>query len=121
MKNWTFAKRLIVGFGLATTITAGLGLFAGSRLYAVDGWSKKITQDALPGVAAIGAIRYHNVSNLALVMEHSATEDAKLQDSIEAQIKEHSDEASKLIDQYEKTITQSRDRELFDVFLKARE
>jgi len=36
MKHWTIAKRLIVGFGLATTVTAALGVFAGSRLYAVD-------------------------------------------------------------------------------------
>jgi hypothetical protein len=121
MKNWTIAKRLIVGFGLATTITAGLGAFAGTRLYAVDTWSKRITQDALPGVALIGGIRYHNVMNLALVMEHSASGEKARADAIERQMAEHSAEASKLIQAYEKTIAQPRDRELFDLFLKARE
>jgi len=121
MKNWTIAKRLIVGFGLVTAITAGLGAFASSRLQAIDTWSKRITEDALPGLSAFGSIRYHNVSILALVIEHTANEDPKRQEAIESALAEHLAEVSKLIDAYEKTIQQPRDRELFDVFLKARE
>ena len=51
MKNWTIAKRLIVGVALVTAITAGRTAFR--------------------------SIRYHNVSNLALVMEHTPTDDLK--------------------------------------------
>ena len=42
-------------------------------------------------------------------------------DAIESQMAEHSAEATKLIEAYEKTIAQPRDRELFDLFIKARE
>jgi len=121
MTHWTIGKRLAVGFGLATAITMALGVFAGTRLWAVDTWSKLITEDALPGVTSFGGIRYHNVMNVALVMEHAATEDPKRQDAIEARMAEHSAEATKLIEAYEKTITQPRDRELFEVFSAARE
>src|SRR5262245_29501411 len=120
MRDWTIAKRLVVGFGLVTVITAGLGVFAGSRLYAVDAWSKKITGDALPGVALFGDIRAKGLENLSLVMEHSATKDSKRQDEIEARMAEIAAEIGKLTSAYEATITQPKDRELFDAFQKQR-
>jgi hypothetical protein len=121
MTNWTIAKRLVVGFGLVTAVTAALGVFAGSRLYAVDGWSTKITQDALPGVALFGRIHAINLRNLALVKEYIATDDPARQEGIETKMAANSAEASTLIEEYEKTITQARDRELFEAFGKARE
>ena len=61
MRNWTIGRRLALGFGLATVITTALGVFAGTRLLAVDAWSQKITQDALPGVTSAHAKRaLHN-------------------------------------------------------------
>jgi hypothetical protein len=106
----------MAGFGLATAITAGLGIFAGTRLVAVDHWSKKITQDALPGVTIFGDIRTKSREAVTLVMEHSATDDGHRQNGIEARLAAVDQEVEKLSADYEKTIFDPRDRELFEAF-----
>ena len=121
MKNWSIATRLIVGFGLATTITGALGAFAGSQLYAVDARSKRITEDALPGVALVARMRSINLHNLALVMEYVATDAADRQEAIEARMAANSADASRLMETYERAISQPRDRELFEALRQARQ
>jgi methyl-accepting chemotaxis protein len=121
MKNWSVATRLIVGFGLATAITAALGAIAANQLYAVEARSKRITEDALPGVALVGRIRSINLHNLALLMEYVATDARDRQELIEARMVANSAEASRLMEAYERTISQPRDRELFEAARQARQ
>ena len=69
MKNWTVAKRLIVGFGAVTAVTVMLGSFAAVRLAPITTVATGIKNDAVPGVSLFGEIRANALTSEALTLE----------------------------------------------------
>ena len=120
MKNWTIARRLIAGFGAVVVVTAALGVFQVTTLRKLGGLSKSITEDAIPGMVEMATIEAAALENAALVMEHTANEDPARFPVIEKKMADVSARANKAFEDYEKTVFDPKDRELFDALQKAR-
>ena len=120
MKNWTVGKRIIFGFALLLASSAALGLFAFSRLSAINVQSGRITENCLPGVYYTGQIESVNLANFALTHRFLLLSDPAERKTIEAEMKVNSEKLTELFKQYESAITDPEDRRLFDEMMAAR-
>src|SRR4051812_44318080 len=120
MKNWTVGKRIIFGFALLLASSAALGLFAFSRLSAINVQSGRITTNCLPGVYYTGQIESVNLANFALTQRYLLITDASERKSIETEMKANSAKLTELFKQYESAINEPEDRRLFDAMMAAR-
>ncbi len=120
MRNWTIGKRLMFGFGLVVVIVSGLGVYSVSQLRVVDAAASRIVNDSLPGTALSGQILAHVKNNLAYTLEHLTSDDVKDMEVVEANVAQTRENINKELEDYEKTITQPDDRELFDKVAPAR-
>jgi methyl-accepting chemotaxis protein len=121
MQNSTIARRLLTGFGLVVTITAGLGLFGTMRLATVQGLSDRVTGAVLPGVFLFGEIQGMARENMALAIEFIATDDPARRQAITQRMSEVSAANNRLFDDYEKSIVNPRDRVLFEEAKRGRD
>src|SRR3954462_4974215 len=104
MKNWTVGKRIIFGFALLLASSAALGLFAFSRLSAINVQSGRITTNCLPGVYFTGQIESLNLANFALTHRFLLITDPTERKSIEAAMKANSEKLTDLFKRYESSI-----------------
>ena len=120
MRNWTIAKRLIAGFGAVLAVTAVMGAYSVMTLRGLGALSKSITEDSLPGTLLMSEAEMGTLENNALVMEHTANEDAARFALIEKKMQENADRVGKALKDYEATISLPKDRELFQAIQHAR-
>src|SRR5579862_2770991 len=114
MKNWTIAKRLIVGFGIVVTIALMLGVFAIFRLSSINTAAVDIKQDSVPGVVLFDEIAAGVRDNEVLCLQMALTEDKAREAEIEKQIAAASAHNDELFQAYEKTIFTDDDRRKFE-------
>jgi methyl-accepting chemotaxis protein len=120
MNNWTVGKRISVGFAVVIGITAILGVFSYNRLVGIQEDAKAIVTDALPGVYNISQIESKVKENYVTMLSHVLTTNENEMRSYEAAVASSSAEITKLIEEYEKSITRPKDRELFELLKSAR-
>jgi methyl-accepting chemotaxis protein len=113
VKNWTIGKRLISGFGVVLAITTALGGFAAVRMTTLRDRAASITEDALPGIIAIDRTMLLASNNSTNLMHHIASDDDKKMAEIEKEMAAVSEATAKALADYEKTIREPKDRELF--------
>jgi methyl-accepting chemotaxis protein len=115
----TIGKRITVGFGLSVALTAALGIFAFTRVVAINVLSNKISVDCLPGTALSGQLESLAKDNRGLVLRHIlADKDQKAQ--VEQQMKDIVPKIDAVQKEYEDSITMEEDRRLFNAVLPAR-
>jgi methyl-accepting chemotaxis protein len=120
MNNWTIGRRITLGFCATIAVAVTLGVFAYAQLIAIKRNSDQITQDVLPGVSTITTISSLAEKNYILTLKHVLTDATEEKNAHFATIQTNVDAITKLLDNYQGTITQPRDRELFDVMVAAR-
>ena len=120
MRNWTIGKRLMFGFGVIVVIVSGLGIYAASQLRVIKAAADRIVIDSLPGTALSGTILARVKDNLSDTLEHLTADEGEAMQAIEARMAVAREEITKHLADYEKTITQPDDRELFDALAPAR-
>jgi methyl-accepting chemotaxis protein len=120
VKNWTIGRRLVTGFSLVLAITIALGGFAATRIITIRDRVRSITDDALPGIVSIDAVMLTAAANEANVLHHIASDDDKRMADAEKEIEATNDEATKHLGEYEKSIYQAKDRELFNAIAPLR-
>jgi methyl-accepting chemotaxis protein len=120
-KGMGLSGKLYAGFGMVLLIATALGTFAYTRLTQIDGKSRNITSDCLPGIFTAEEIQKRAVSLLLLPAKHILAQDKGEMDAIEAEMAKLKDEIGKLLKDYEATITQPEDRALFEKIVPARE
>jgi len=101
-------------------ITAILGTFAYSRLKLVGEDAHIIVKDCLPGTRIAGEIETAVVRNNGRLYQHLAATDPQAIAALDAEMAKTSQEQTDLMTQYDGTITQPKDRELFDKMKTAR-
>ena len=116
----TIGKRVVFGFAMLILMAGGLGLFAYTRLHAVERSADFITQDCLPGVYAAGQIQALLQENRGLLVSHVAEDDPKQRDDIEQRIGKTAAAMDDSFKQYEASISRADDRKLFEATLAAR-
>lgn len=114
MKQWTIGKRIVTGFACLLAITAVLGLFARVRIAAIQAQSERITEDCLPGIYLIGKIEATVARLDGHLGEHVNAADQAEKESADKELKRLAEDLDQLVVDYEKTIVESRDRELFE-------
>jgi methyl-accepting chemotaxis protein len=121
MKNWTIRKRIVFGFGIVLLLVATQTVFSFYALRRVQHASAFISQDAVPGTAlAARAARRIGDAQIAVLraLEAASPEDRQKQ---AAEIATLQAEITRLLSEYERTITTEVDRQLFAELGSARE
>lgn len=121
MKNWKIGTRITAGFAAVIAITAILGIFAYTRLMAINQGTTRITQDSLPSIYLTGQLQAASQLRFRLLLQHVMAGDKGEKDRVAAQIQDTTTKIDGLLDTYEKTITESHDRELFNAIKSARD
>jgi len=112
MKNWKIGKRISAGFGAVIAIALALGLFAHSRIGAIDVDSTKITVHRLPSIYLAGQVQANAQANIGLTYRHIMSKDPQEMTSLEAQANDLVSRNGVLLEQYEKLINTEKGREL---------
>ena len=112
IKGTSLSAKLYLGFGIILVIVASLGAFTYSRLLQIETSAKIITTDCMPGVYTISAMSGLLKDNLRFVL--TAVYDEPSIGSMQEAIKDNVSKMDKMTQDYEATITQPKDRELFN-------
>ncbi|AWY44277.1 HAMP domain-containing protein [Pseudomonas putida] len=119
IRNISIAWRASIGFSLVVVLTAGLGIFALSRLDDMRESTRQISDDWLPGVMALS----HGAQNVqrirALTLRVMISRDPQTLEQNYKKMDVLKAESRKEMGQYEKTILVDEDRVLFDRFRSA--
>jgi len=112
--NLRISAKLGLGFGLSLFLACAIGLTAWSGFSGMKGALADITEDALPGIQALGkfdaAVRQFRVLQYRVA---GYTDQANL-DKVKARMAEELGKADKALDDYAKTIHSEDDRQNFN-------
>jgi methyl-accepting chemotaxis protein WspA len=120
MKNRTVKQYIVLGFSSMMVIVVLLSAFAFVLLYQIRGRVADIAMDSLPGLFLSGQIKSLSLQTLGLVGSHVMSSDALEKRELDSGIAANQLKLDDLLHEYEKTIVQSHDRELFNDVMKAR-
>jgi len=110
--NMTPGKRIAVGFGIMVLVTAALGVFAYSRLAIIGTSSARIIHECLPGVYHSGRMEAIVQDQAALVMRYITSTDTAEMEDVDRQLQANDQLFSDAFDDYQKTISTQRNREI---------
>jgi methyl-accepting chemotaxis protein len=110
----TIGKRITLGFATAVLITAGLGVFAYSRLSATNVQVGILGDDALPGAVHTGKAESMSRRGMVLVLRHIMAEDPKVKQKLEEDIKAASAELDQSMKEYESAVGEGEERRLLN-------
>jgi methyl-accepting chemotaxis protein len=121
MKNWTIGKRVTSGFVAILAILAIIAFSLSILLKQIKAHQQDVLNDALPGISAAGQVKYLaceiQLSLSRAVSAKSADDRKKFEDEVKAQ----TGQIQKVLDDYEKTIARTEDREQFNRVMAARD
>jgi methyl-accepting chemotaxis protein len=120
MKNWKIGKRISAGFGAVIIVALGMGIFAYTRVAAIDQSARRIATESLPGSYLAGQIQNNLRQSAVLMFDHVVSTDKSEMARYEADIEDLRSKNANLLNEYEKTITTDKDRELLAAAKDAR-
>jgi methyl-accepting chemotaxis protein len=120
MKNLRVGQRIAGGFAAVIAIAVALGVFAYTRIGAIDASATNVAAHRLPMIYLAGQVQNNAQSNAGLVLRHIMTDDPREMAAIEAEIADRSANNSTLLPQYEKLIKTEKGRALLDALKAAR-
>ena len=120
MNDWKIGTRITAGFAALIAITLVLGMFSYSRVATIDRYSTRITNDNLPGLYDIGRLKANSLRNQYLLMEHVMSRGNEAKQRAGSELAQGRALTTQIMDGYEKTITQDKDRELWAALKSAR-
>ena len=115
MSNWKIGMRIAAGFGLVLTLAASLGIFSYLRLQKIEGETTQIAEEALPRTILSSRIQMNTATIYSTMFQHAVSKEQSEMAKFDGEIKEIRASNVASMDKYEKTISDSRDRELFGV------
>jgi len=133
MNNWKTGTRIGAGFCAAILLSVILGVFAYTQLRTVNRAAVKVTAESLPGISRMGQIQNSATARLALLEQYiysnamsavlgTAASADVLQEKAkeEAAIQAAGATLNAVMADYEKSIVNPKDRELFAALESAR-
>jgi methyl-accepting chemotaxis protein len=120
-KGMSLSAKLYAGFAAVLAIAAILGVFAYTRLVAINKDAKFITADCLPGTFLAEEIQKKTQQNILLTTMHMFSADKPEMERIEADMQKLKADIDKLMAEYETSITTAEDRQLFAKIAPTRE
>jgi methyl-accepting chemotaxis protein len=120
MNKWTIGKRILFGFAIIILIVVGLGAFSWERLYTVNTEANLLINDSLPGLMLISETQDNARQNYIDILNHVMSTNQQEKAQLAASIEGTRQKNSSLYKEYEATITQSRDRDLYNAVTAVR-
>ncbi|HZL43089.1 MAG TPA: methyl-accepting chemotaxis protein [Verrucomicrobiae bacterium] len=114
MKNWTIGKRIILGFATLICITLALCFYSYIHVTAIRTYSDAIISDALPRLYTIGRLESNVRQSQVITFKHIASEGKDEKAGYDAELVSLVQGNERVISDYEKTLTRTKDRELFE-------
>ncbi len=114
MKNWKIGTRIITGFGAVILIATLLGGFAYIQMGNVNKSVTVLTADGVPGLIVTHQLENEVQKRFILLLEHVHAKDTAEMERLESEIANSKARVTALMSDYEKTITQPKDRENFE-------
>ncbi len=119
MNNWKIGTRITAGFAAVILITLALGIFAYSRITAIDTDAKNITGEHLPGVFVAGQLQTSISSSFAILLMHVTAQDKAEKSRLDAELQDLRTRTTTMLADYAKTAT-PRQREALESLTTAR-
>ena len=120
MKNWTVRTRIILGFGIIILITLAFGVFAYTRLVAIERLSSRVAQECLPAVTMTGQIDALVREVYALTLKHTLVDDQQSADKIQEQLLEVLGKINQIEEAYTNKIASAMSDPLLEAIRSAR-
>ncbi len=120
MKNLTVRSRIILGFSAVILIIAGLTGLAYRSLLHIQDETGAMATDSLPGLGFMTQIETAAVEDYSLVQKHVLSEDRQQEQALESQLQTSESKIDDVLKQYEPTINDATDRDLYNQLLQAR-
>lgn len=120
MNQWKIGTRIAAGFGAVILVVACLGVYAYSKLRSLEQSANNITQDCLPGIGLSGQIQAAQLRNYTYLLEHLRADTRERIAVVDQELAANRAGLTKMLEDYEKTITTPRDRQLHEAVKAAR-
>lgn len=120
MNNWKIGTRISAGFGIVIAIALVLGVFAYSQVERINQDSALVTQAALPGVYVIGQIQANTQAAYSLELQHIISSSREEMERLDTEVHDLRTRITTMYATYEKSLSDDKDRELFDRLKAAR-
>lgn len=118
MRNWTIRQRILASFAVILALMVVMGGVAYTRLALIEQKATTIQLDAMPGLDFSTQIMTALVTGYSLTQEHILQEDPAMIRQVDSQLQANLGHLESLIKNYDATIVQAKDREIFDAFKK---
>ena len=120
MMNWTIRQRILASFAVILTLMVAMGGIAYTRLTLIEQKTAEIERESLPGLYVSAQLTRAWVENYSLTQGHILHEDVAAMRKLESQLAANRAKQESLVKDYEKTIFDAKNGELFDAFKKPR-
>jgi methyl-accepting chemotaxis protein len=120
-KGSSLSAKLYMGFSAVLVVSAALGIYAYMELLKIKTLETLITSDCLPGVYQIEEISQMIQETKELTLKHIGATNKEEKEALDRELASEKAKTDKAMEEYEKTITRSEDRELFGAIKPARE
>ena len=114
MNQLKIGFRIAAGFGAVIAVMAVLGLFTYKELHSLQQSANNIAMDSLPGTTLSGQMQSAQTKNYVLLLEHLRADERGRIVAVDQEITANRAFLTKLMEEYEKTITKPRDRQLYE-------
>jgi methyl-accepting chemotaxis protein WspA len=113
MRNWTVKRYIAIGLSTVIVIMATLSIIAFVLLYEIRGRIFDISSDTAPGLYLSGQIESLSAETLGLLYKHVFSAGPLQKKQLETDIESNQSKLEDASHQYEKTIVQTEDRQMF--------
>src|SRR5579871_1272124 len=119
MKNWTIAKRVVIGFVLIIGGSSMFGTFAAWRLGVVQQDENELVRHVLPSVKLIQEVRSLTQDSHATLLWHILSSTTSKRRTIELTLDDLTQKSDRALKAYDTSIRTPQQRELFDATVAA--
>jgi methyl-accepting chemotaxis protein WspA len=118
MNNWTIRQRILASFSVILALMLVMGGVAYTRLALIEQKATTIQRDSMPGLDFSAKLMTALITSYSLTQEHILQEDPTLGRHVDSLLQANRGVLESLIKNYDATIVQAKDREIFDAFKK---
>lgn len=117
MKNWTLRQRILASFAVVVAIMLLMVVISYTRLLRVEHSTQRVSEDAMPGTYALTTVRSAWTDSILLTQVLVGLSEGKALDEARRQeFRANHDVLVERIALYERTVTDSRDKEMLGHF-----
>ncbi|WP_447752271.1 methyl-accepting chemotaxis protein [Pseudomonas nicosulfuronedens] len=117
MKNWTLRQRILASFAVVVAIMLLMVVISYTRLLRVEHSTQRVSEDAMPGTYALTTVRSAWTDSILMTQVLVGLSDGKALDEARRQeFRANHDVLVERIALYERTVTDSRDKEMLGHF-----